>query len=758
MDSSKKKKSSMSKKNLSNFSSVFEKLSKKTLFNAYLLKFLGLIYEYVGKHILSLKIYFIFFQKNNEDKISKFRITLISFWDNIFRFQKEKFFNLSIGNIFLFSESIVFNSKIQQKKGNWIPSFFLWKKLNRLYFLGLRKTKSCLKSDFSTIFYFNFWIRILKRKNENKKQKKKTVSFFSTQKDHFTASFKLFFITLQNYIQIKEKNLFKKKKFHYLICSFIFSKKIKKPLIFDIWKTISLENFKNYLEKDLKIFFYIIALHFKWFVTFSIQWLRKKKTFLSFLVETLSIRNLKIFKESYNPIFRNFRNRNNILSKIALLQMKRGLFIQAMNWYSLIGKQDMKSVEILNIIALIREKISSKKEAFETFFKGIRVYFQRKMTIPEKYIQKKNFVLKIIEKIENFFEKGKIFGLSRLIISILLLRNKKIFSFIRFNEIHKKKKKKEKKILKFSLKNYLNKIFSLEDSLNFTHQKLFQEFLDSLFIVLAEIIFFALRKNKIFGKNKGLTFLVSNNIFYQESSYFIKYFNLSILINKKKFKKAYHILRLQCIKDPYSFNKWCLLSRLENQLGFLISKTLRYSLRLLIKNPNSVPAMIFTGNHCSFFGSYGYSLAEYFQAYRWRKDSPFLNFLISVQYLNGSLSRKILNREFSIFTSLSFFTEYKKLRLFLSQVNLKRNKWSKLLEIETIYNTARLYLFLGLKYQALKNFQKAMKWSGVSLAINKSKRRVKNSLKNILEKEILFNIFILFRSIGNNFSDHSAEH
>lgn len=291
--------------------------------------------------------------------------------------------------------------------------------------------------------------------------------------------------------------------------------------------------------------------------------------------------------------------------------------------------------------------------------------------------------------------------------------------------------------------------FFLKNSLECIHKKNFQKVFASCFDILVEILFIFLQKNHCSVKDKSLNFLVSDNLLYYESSHFVRHFSLSIMIKKKKFKKAYKMLRLQCIKNPYSFNKWCLLGKLENQFGFLLSKTLRYSLRLLLKYPSSVPAMIFSGNHCSFFGSFGYSLAEYFQAYRWKKDSPFLNFLISIQYLNGSLSRKVLNPEFSVFLSLCFFSEYKRLRLFESQVILNRSPSSQYLTVELLYNTARLYLFLGLNYQALKTFQKGLRWPYASLSLNKTKRRVVLFKKKNLKKEILFNLSILFCICGN---------
>ena len=217
---------------------------------------------------------------------------------------------------------------------------------------------------------------------------------------------------------------------------------------------------------------------------------------------------------------------------------------------------------------------------------------------------------------------------------------------------------------------------------------------------------------------------------------------------KKKFQQAYKITRLQCLNNPFSYQQWSLLAKLENKIGIMTSKTLRYSLRILMKNPTSLPAIIFTGNHCSAFGSFGYSLAEFFHAYRWHKGSSFLNFAICLQYINGSSSRKIKNLEFINFLGLSFFSEYQKLRNFIIEKYLRKKHQRYELQVEIIYNTARLYLFLGLEWLALKTFKKGLTISNSFLSLTKKRRYFQNVFDTRLTKEIFFNIGILSSSSG----------
>jgi hypothetical protein len=256
-------------------------------------------------------------------------------------------------------------------------------------------------------------------------------------------------------------------------------------------------------------------------------------------------------------------------------------------------------------------------------------------------------------------------------------------------------------------------------------------------------------KTKFFRKEKTLDFFIANKLFFTNAPEFLKLCLIRIAINKKNFEKAYRISRIQCLMKPFCYKSWTLFAKLENHKGILTSKTLRYSLRLLLKFPTSIPAIIFTGNHCSLFGSFGYSIAEFFQAYRWRKDSPFLNLSISLQYLMGSLNRKITNLQFAIFLSLSFFSEYKRLRQYITQNKFFRKFWGLEIEMEVYCNTSRFYLFLGMNFLATKSFQKGLKKPLTYFSLSKRRRNLRKNFIVFLRKEILFNIFILLSTFGN---------
>lgn len=738
----------MDQKKAKDFYGLLTHRKKPSFQHEYFSKWIGRMYESNGHHMIAFKLYLIFLKTNLEDQLVPTRIHFLCFWDDIFRLQGKKISNRLGKPLLLHSEMIVFSVKLQQQNGNQAFSVFLWKKLGRICFLRFKKVKCFKKWKILNIFYFNLWIRTSKTKRDY--NQKKNSHFFWIQKEDFKETEKLFFLTLHNFFQMNNNNFFPKKKFQVLFRSISFSQKEKQPLLFTIWKDLTLLNMKKLSEKNIKIFFYITKIHVKWFIALSVQWAKEKKEKNNaFFMKIFLKKKWETLYESYNPIGRNFSFQTGFLSKLANLQLVNGFLVESLNSYKAMVKKKYSSIELLNKIALIKEKMFTKSKALRTFIQGIKIYFEKTLSVPKKYFRSQGPVWKIWKQMENFFEIGNIDRLSHLVISILLLQTRKLFRFLQFHEKYRKKVQK-KKYTRLPGKDYLKKFFFLKNSLEVMKKKKFQTIFAPLLNCLVERIVFLFEKNQVFRKkDKSLHFLVSNPLFYHQHSRFVRYVSMSVMIQKKKFKKTYTILRLQCIKDPYSFHQWCLLSKFENQFGFLIAKTLRYSLRLLIKYPSSVPAMIFSGNHCSFFGSFGYSLAEYFQAYRWKKDSPFLNFLISIQYLNGSLSRKVLNSEFSIFLSLCFFSEYKRLRLFVSQRILHRSLSSKFLEIELMYNTARLYLFLGLNYQALKTFQKGLRWPQTALSVNKTRRRFIFFRQKNLKKEMLFNISILFRAFGN---------
>jgi len=261
------------------------------------------------------------------------------------------------------------------------------------------------------------------------------------------------------------------------------------------------------------------------------------------------------------------------------------------------------------------------------------------------------------------------------------------------------------------------------------------------------ILFFLLKNPNSFLEN-SFQILFGSLVLFKKGTEKRRFLSIFFLIQKKKFIRAYRLLRIECLTNPNSIEGWYFLSDLEKKIGLIVSKTLRYSLRILMKFPETVPGIIFTGNHCSNFGSFGYALAEYFQAYRWKKNSPFLNFVIFIQYLRGSLNRRNFSRGFAILLSICFFWRYKILRDFTAQHFLERNRFSILLEKEVNYNFGNFYLFLGSNHLAF-NYLKVAKKKRIELErTSKVTRSRKFSGRNPFHTQVFLNISLFVSCLG----------
>jgi len=258
---------------------------------------------------------------------------------------------------------------------------------------------------------------------------------------------------------------------------------------------------------------------------------------------------------------------------------------------------------------------------------------------------------------------------------------------------------------------------------------------------------------KKFLSDKILESVITSKIFAKFNQTHLKPTFIILAIKKKKYIKAYNLLRLYCSNTPNSIQSWQLLSLVEKEIGISVSKTLRFTLRIIKKFPDSLPGIIFAGNLCSIFGSNGYALAEFFQAYRWKNNSPFLNLSISIQYLNGSINRLIRSKGRAILLCLCFFFRYKILRYFIIHIILQKNCYTDSLYLEILYNSGRILLFMGLNSGAKLNFESLINHKKTISKTRKFNRDRKKSIKSIITKESLLNSFLLDECIekGTNF-------
>jgi hypothetical protein len=728
---------------LENYKKICRKIRPKNFQRNKLLKILGFIQELGQNHSFALKIYLLFLKIISLRRKFCGKIFLICFWENIYQLQIKNFSKTLLKKDEIHFDLLLFNFKFSEKNGYDNNSVLFCNKIKKNCLI---KKNIQINLNKFKVLYFNHQLRIYKKLSSKFSEKKFQYRILSKQILKHDIKLDIFFLTIQNYLSAKNKNSVKFKQMIFFSKYSKFDVTKKPPLIFRIWEKFWLENIKKkFYEQYFNFFIIFLPFYFKWILNIGNLLIKKKIQLFFFLVKNFISQNLYKNLKSFYPMARNLFFKKKFYFRIAKIFFLKGYFSEAFEILIFISKKKIYSYKFLNILIKLKEKIFQKKTSFKTYFKSLEIYIEKNFLLSKKKkLINQNSVDKFLENAEILFERNKMVILSRFIISNLILKNQKNLELYQFE-----KEIFLKAIFNLKKKTFIENYDFSKKNKNFARKKKTFTFFPSFYEKLIEKIFAFILNQKIFIKDQRLDFLISHKFFFKNFSDDIKIFFIFFSIKKKKFEKAYKMSRQECLLNPYSFRFWCILNKLENQIGIFTSKTLRYSLRILQKYPNSVPAIVFSGNHCSVFGSFGYSLAEYLQAYRWRKDSSSLNFLISIQYLNGSFSRKNNNPEFSIFLSLSFFLDYKKLRRFSSQFFLKRNIISNEFYIEIYYNTARFYLLLGFNYLALKNFKKGLRRLNFSLTINKINRICAPLIISTFKKEILLNISILYCISGN---------
>ncbi|GJQ15747.1 hypothetical protein GpartN1_g7538.t1 [Galdieria partita] len=163
----------------------------------------------------------------------------------------------------------------------------------------------------------------------------------------------------------------------------------------------------------------------------------------------------------------------------------------------------------------------------------------------------------------------------------------------------------------------------------------------------------------------------------------------------KDYEGAYEGLRNLCLERPYSVSIWALLMRTSFLGSKDDTKTLKFAVRLLHRHPTSIPAILVTAHICSMRGSFGYALAEYFRAFGHLPKHPLPCLCIGLQYLFSAMSRRVANRHRTVLEAFTFLFHYSSLRKEQCSSHSSQVAW-----METKYNIARAFHFLGILHQA----------------------------------------------------------
>jgi len=550
-----------------------------------------------------------------------------------------------------------------------------------------------------------------------------------------------FWITWRLLIQFKNK--FKvSNRFENLHCNYKnFEKKTEIPSFIEI-----LHYSKNNPDIELKIYKLMEQL-----ITSDIKFylITSRKVFLQInrYLEKFS-RLLGIFKNflSLSDSYCNFtRNLKNKLTFILKSQKKSCNFEFQKLMLLMINQSvslNIRNPRLFYKLMQIQRKVGVRKNIPNLLF------FIPSVRIEKKLINLNDVVIgKLNLTTENSYEKKKVNMLLK--ISLML-----ILTTFRLSLLYK------------SGENYKKFIFGESTDTKVLFNKQPQSKSDSLvmnmnenFVLLYKILIHRVLKTgrvqKKFLVDRILESVITSKIFAKFSPLNLKLTFIILAINKKKYVKAYNLLRIHCSTAPNSVQSWQLLSLIEKEIGVSVSKTLRFTLRIIRKYPDSLPGIIFAGNLCSVFGSNGYALAEFFQAYRWKNNSPFLNLSISIQYLNGSINRQNRFKGRAILLCLCFFYRYKILRYFIIHIVLQKNFYTDSLHLEILYNSGRVLLFLGLNLGAKLNFESTFNHKRMVSKTRKFNRNRKKSIESLITKESILNSFLLEEctETGINFDD-----
>nr|UXY87060.1 TATA binding protein of transcription factor IIIC [Cryptomonas sp.] len=711
-----------------------------------LYKTLGLIYEYTGNIRTAVKFYLIFLHKKSTDLEFLVRHIILVFWCDIKRCVNSILLKMFIKYNLFHLEIASFKTKILEQNHYFKQSSNMWKKIIQKYLadhcIKFRKNKNVGLCSYLAIF----WIRIIKRHSDPKILNLECLKLINSYHCiYWKKEPKTSYIITQLLIhKILKPNInIKTKKNVRVFLEFLNLNRL--PYYLNIIRKFS-EDYrkKSILQTEIGYVSYF-SLNIKWFRNLS-NGLHKNNRVFFFLFKEKSI--YEYFSksyESYNIFARLPKLKLNLLLKLAKIQKLNGLLSESLDSYRIISRDWIENLEPIAVVTKIFKKISKEKFLYHGYMQRMKIKIRKNLIMSRKKNIKKTNLKSLKNKAEKFFVMQKIQGLIRLVLSVILtvIRNSSD------SDLHKSKNFSKIKLTGYDSSNLIQNESNLINCSYDINENTHSSSIILAFKNLIEMIFILIFNDKFMFVSKTLRFFILSRFFFRKSHRSLRYILLSLAFKKKNFKKAYEYSRLVCLESPNSFISWCILSKIEKRTGNAVSKTLRFTLRLLSKFPMSIPGMIFAGNHCSVFGSHGYALAEYFQAYRWKKDSSFLNFSIHLQYLYRSLNRRNLNSEYSLLMSLCFFYHYKLIRFFSVETEMKRSKTSIFLQMEVFFNKARLYLFLGMKYLALKTFKRVLNKKNTISSISKYNRRFKMNKIDNLRNESMFNIYLLHLTSGN---------
>ncbi|XP_068727355.1 general transcription factor 3C polypeptide 3-like [Montipora capricornis] len=210
------------------------------------------------------------------------------------------------------------------------------------------------------------------------------------------------------------------------------------------------------------------------------------------------------------------------------------------------------------------------------------------------------------------------------------------------------------------------------------------------------------------------------------------FMSMVALYLNREYQMAFDASKILVLRDRHKPIVWNLMARITAKSGD--SRHQRYILRLLIKHPDELPLVLFSGHNAAVSASYRFAIGEYVRAFRQVPHDPLVTLCLGLQYLHLACQRFPRSRHSCVVQGIIFMFQYLGLRGECQ---------------EAYYNLARAFHQLGLLQFALHYYNKALEFPLHEALKNPGQTPVKFSDKHDLHRETAFNLSLIYRASGN---------
>lgn len=210
------------------------------------------------------------------------------------------------------------------------------------------------------------------------------------------------------------------------------------------------------------------------------------------------------------------------------------------------------------------------------------------------------------------------------------------------------------------------------------------------------------------------------------------FMSMVALYLNREYQMSFDAAKILASRDRRKPIIWNLMARITAKSGD--SRHNRYILRLLIKHPDELPLVLFSGHNAAVSASYRFAIGEYVRAFRQVPHDPLVTLCLGLQYLHLACQRFPRSRHTCVVQGIIFMFQYLGLRGECQ---------------EAYYNLGRAFHQLGLLQFALHYYNKALAFPLYEASKSPGHTSVEFSDKHDLHRETAFNLSLIYRASGN---------